>query len=65
LIELIAAHTDFDGEIEWDTSKPDGQPRRRLDVSRAKEAFEWEAETEFVDGLKETISWYEENKDIV
>jgi len=59
LIELIAEHTDFDGEIEWDTSKPDGQPRRRLDVSRAKKEFGWEADTAFVDGLNETIEWYE------
>jgi dTDP-glucose 4,6-dehydratase/GDP-L-fucose synthase len=59
LIELIAEQTDFDGEIEWDTSKPDGQPRRRLDVSRAKKEFGWEADTAFVDGLNETIEWYE------
>jgi dTDP-glucose 4,6-dehydratase/GDP-L-fucose synthase len=63
LINLIADLTGFDGEIHWDTSKPDGQPRRRLDTSRAKEKFEWEASTNFEDGLKETIEWYEANRD--
>lgn len=63
LIELITDLTDFEGQIEWDTSKPDGQPRRRLDVSRAKHEFGWEATTEFVDGLNETIEWYEEHRD--
>lgn len=62
LINLIADLTGFDGEIHWDTSKPDGQPRRRLDTSRAKEKFEWEASTDFEDGLKETIEWYEANR---
>lgn len=63
LINLIADLTGFDGEIHWDTSKPDGQPRRRLDTSRAKEKFKWEASTDFEDGLKETIEWYEANRD--
>jgi len=62
LIELIADLTNFEGEINWDTSKPDGQPRRKLDVSRAKEWFSWEAQTDFEDGLKRTIEWYEENR---
>jgi len=63
LIELIAEETGFEGEIKWDTSKPDGQPRRRLDTTRAKERFGWEASTEFQDGLRETIDWYEDNRD--
>ncbi|WEL20548.1 GDP-L-fucose synthase [Halorhabdus sp. BNX81] len=59
LVELIADLTGFDGDIEWDTSKPDGQPRRRLDTSRAKERFDWEATTDFEEGLRRTIEWYE------
>ena len=65
LIERIADLTDFDGDIEWDTSKPDGQPRRCLDTSRAKEYFDWEAETLLEDGLRETIEWYEANRDAI
>jgi len=63
LVELIADLTGFEGEIEWDTSKPDGQPRRRLDTSRAKECFDWEASTPFEQGLRETIDWYEANRE--
>ncbi|WP_207589838.1 NAD-dependent epimerase/dehydratase family protein [Halomontanus rarus] len=63
LIETIAAVTDFDGDVEWDTSKPDGQMRRQLDVSRAKEYFDWEAATEFEDGLRKTVKWYEAHRD--
>lgn len=63
LIERIADLTGFDGKIEWDTSKPDGQPRRCLDTSRAKEYFGWEAETSLEEGLRETIAWYEENRE--
>lgn len=58
LVELIAELTGFDGEIRWDTSKPDGQPRRCLDVSRAKEEFGFEAKVDFREGLKKTIGWY-------
>jgi dTDP-glucose 4,6-dehydratase/GDP-L-fucose synthase len=63
LINLIADLTNFEGEINWDTSKPDGQPRRRLDTSRAKEKFDWEASTEFKKGLQDTIEWYENHRD--
>ena len=63
LIELIAELTGFEGAIEWDSSKPDGQPRRRLDVSRARERFDWEATTGFRDGLNWTIEWYEQHRD--
>ncbi|MCK4751999.1 MAG: GDP-L-fucose synthase [Planctomycetes bacterium] len=58
LVGKIAKLTGFDGEIRWDSSKPDGQPRRRLDVSRAKEFFGFEAKTSFDEGLKATIDWY-------
>ena len=58
LTELIARLTGFEGEIRWDTSKPNGQPRRKLDTSRAKERFGFEARTNFEDGLRRTIEWY-------
>jgi GDP-L-fucose synthase len=58
LVELIADLTGFDGEIRWDTTKPDGQPRRCLDVSRAKEEFGFEAKVSFREGLKKVINWY-------
>ena len=48
----------FDGEIRWDTSKPDGQPRRRVDPSRAADAFGFAARTSFDDGLRATVDWY-------
>jgi len=59
LVERIVDATGFDGAVEWDTSKPDGQPRRCLDTSRARERFGWEAETPFEEGLRETIDWYQ------
>jgi len=59
LTELIARLTGFGGEIRWDPSKPDGQPRRALDTSRAREAFGFTAGTSFQDGLRATIEWYE------
>jgi len=58
LAEKIAKLTGFKGEIRWDSSKPDGQPRRFLDTSRAKELFGFEAKTDFDAGLKATIDWY-------
>ena len=58
LVELIAELTGFDGEIRWDTTKPDGQPRRCLDVSKAKEEFGFEAKVDFREGLEKTIEWY-------
>ena len=61
LAELICELAGFNGQIEWDTSRPDGQPRRRLDTSRAKKEFGFEARTDFKDGLKKTIDWYEKN----
>ena len=63
LVERIADLTGFEGDIEWDTSKPDGQPRRKLDTSRAYERFDWEATTELEAGLEATIEWFESNRD--
>lgn len=60
LTELIAGITGFDGQIVWDTTKPDGQPRRRLDTSKAKDLFGFEAKTDFKTGLKRTINWYQQ-----
>jgi len=60
LAELIARLTGFTGRIEWDTSKPDGQPRRCLDTSRAEKLFGFKARTGFEEGLRKTIAWYEE-----
>jgi GDP-L-fucose synthase len=62
LAGLIARETNFKGEIVWDSSKPDGQPRRVLDTSRAREQFDFRARTKFIDGLKETIKWYKTAK---
>ena len=59
LVELIVDQTGFGGEIRWDASKPDGQPRRALDTSRARDWFGFEARTSFEDGLRATIAWYE------
>ena len=61
LAELIKKSTGFDGKIVWDKSKPDGQPRRMLDVSRARKEFGFEAKTSFEKGLKDTIDWYTKN----
>lgn len=63
LAETIADLTDFEGEIIWDTSKPNGQPRRGLDVSRAKEYFGFEAQMPFEEGLKRTIDWFREHQE--
>jgi GDP-L-fucose synthase len=58
LTVLIARLTGFGGGIEWDTSRPDGQPRRCLEVTRARELFGFQVQTPFEEGLKETIEWY-------
>jgi GDP-L-fucose synthase len=58
LAELVAELTGFEGTIVWDTSKPNGQPRRKLDVSRAEERFGFRAATQFREGLERTIAWY-------
>ena len=61
LYTIIAELTGFKGEIKWDTSKPDGQPRRCLVTDRAKDEFGFVARTEFRDGLKKTIDWYRDH----
>ena len=58
LVHLIAKLTGFSGEILWDATKPDGQPRRCLDTSRAEREFGFKARTGFEEGLKKTIDWY-------
>jgi GDP-L-fucose synthase len=58
LSEKIAALSGFTGELVWDPTKPDGQPRRSLDVSRAKKLLGWSARTPLEEGLKRTIEWY-------
>lgn len=62
LVSKIAKMTGFEGELVWDTSKPNGQPRRALDTSRAKEKFGFVAKTDFDEGLQETIDWYLEQR---
>ncbi|HPL81089.1 MAG TPA: GDP-L-fucose synthase [Anaerolineaceae bacterium] len=62
LTETIARLCDFEGDVVWDTSKPNGQPRRKLDTTRAKERFGFEAKTDFEEGLKKTIAWYKEER---
>jgi GDP-L-fucose synthase len=58
LAGLIGELSGYDGEVTWDASKPNGQPRRKLDVSRAEELFGFRARTALRDGLLRTIEWY-------
>lgn len=62
LAELICELSGYDGKIQWDTSKPDGQPRRCLDTSRAMSEFGFKAKTGFKEGLQKTIEWYKEQR---
>ena len=62
LARLIARLTDYHGDIHWQHERPDGQPKRRLDVSRALEKFGFRANMQLEEGLKRTIEWYEENR---
>ncbi|HMY15310.1 MAG TPA: NAD-dependent epimerase/dehydratase family protein, partial [Polyangium sp.] len=62
LANEIKTAVGYRGEIEWDTSKPNGQPRRMLDVTRAKERFGFTAQTTFAEGLRKTIAWYRDNR---
>lgn len=62
LAEMIASLTGFNGRIVWDTSKPNGQPRRALDITRAREFFGFQAKTPLEEGLKRTIDWYQRNR---
>jgi GDP-L-fucose synthase len=61
-VETIARLVGFDGELRWDPTKPDGQPRRRVDASRAERLLGWRARTPFEDGLRATIDWYLDNR---
>ena len=63
LVTIIARHTGFDGDIRWDPSRPDGQPRRRVDPSRAKQRFGFEARVPFEEGLRRTVEWYRAHRD--
>jgi len=62
LVPLVARLCRFEGEIAWDPSKPDGQPRRMLDTSKALREFGWKARIPFEEGLRETVAWFEENR---
>ena len=62
LVETIARLTGYQGDIAWDTSKPNGQPRRQLDVSRAEQLFGFRARTSFEEGLRRTIEWYRQER---
>jgi GDP-L-fucose synthase len=61
-VETIARLVGFDGELRWDPTRPDGQPRRRVDATRAHETLGWTAEMPFEDGLRRTIDWYLANR---
>lgn len=65
LAHLIAEMVGYKGRIVWDTTKPNGQPRRALDTSKAKKYFGWEATTPLEEGLRRTIAWYEANKEAI
>lgn len=62
LAEMIARLTGFEGQLVWDTTKPNGQPRRALDTSRAAEFFGWQACIPFEQGIQQTIAWYRQNR---
>ena len=61
LVELVARMSGFRGAIVWDSSKPDGQPRRSLDTAKAQRLLNWKANTTFEDGLRNTIAWYRQS----
>ena len=63
LVPLIAETVGFDGEIRWDSSYPDGQPRRRVDPTRAATEFGFKASTPLRDGLRATVDWYLTNRE--
>lgn len=65
LVELIAKLTGFKGEIRWDSTKPDGQPRRCLDTARAKTLLNWQAQVGFEEGLRRTIDWWRSERSAV
>jgi GDP-L-fucose synthase len=63
LAEMIVKMTGFQGKLTWQTDKPNGQPRRGLDVSRAKELFGWSAQVPFEEGMRRTVDWFKANRD--
>ncbi len=65
LAELICEVMDFKGELVWQTDQPNGQPRRCLDTERAKQAFGFEAKTDFREGLKQTVEWYRQHAEVL
>ena len=62
MVGPIAEFMEYHGDIIWDISKPDGQPRRMLDTSKARQEFGFKARTKFENGLKATIDWYLKNR---
>ncbi|MBU1173347.1 MAG: GDP-L-fucose synthase, partial [Proteobacteria bacterium] len=62
LVSLLQQLTGYFGKVVWDASKPDGQPRRLLDISKAHKEFGFQASTSLVEGLKKTVDWYRESK---
>ena len=58
LVQIVAKVCDFDGSILWDASQPDGQPRRSIDIARAKDRLAWQPEVSFSEGLQRTVDWY-------
>ena len=64
LVELIRMTVGYEGEIVWDTSRPDGQPKRRLDTSRARQRFGFEAQVPLEEGIRRTVEWFEENQTV-
>ncbi len=64
LLGIVTRLTGFEGKVVWDTTKPNGQPRRKLDTSRAKREFGFQAQTSFEEGLQRTIDWYINHKDL-
>jgi len=62
LAGMICRHTGFEGKLIWQTDKPNGQPRRGLDVTRARDYFGWSAQVPFEQGIRRTIEWYKENR---
>ena len=63
LSEMIVRLTGFEGRLVWQTDKPNGQPRRGLDVTRAREYFGWSAQVPFEEGMRRTIEWYKANRE--
>lgn len=65
LVQLIAEESGFKGDVRWDVTKPEGQPRRALDTTRAEQLFGFRARTDFIEGLRRTIEWYRAGRTVV